>query len=563
MEQMLYDAYVNILREELIPAMGCTEPIAIAYAAALARETLAQLPEKVDIQVSANIIKNVKSVVVPHTGGLRGIEAAAAAGIVAGDSKAELEVISHVSEAQISQIAQYMHTAQFHVEQSNSGYVFDIQITLIAGQEEAFVQIAGGHTNVIGLRLNDKVLIDKEYTQGCQVEHTDHSLLTVENIIDFADCVRIEDVKETLDRQIACNTAIAEEGLSGKWGANIGSVLLAVLAWLGLLFFERPLLTFFGADEALLALAQRYLAPIKYVFPIFLFNQMLAAFLRNDGDPGLATLGVLSGGIFNVFGDYFFVFPCDMGIYGAGLATAIGSVVSFLVLMTHFLRRRNTLRLVRVERLPRKLWEITVSGFSSFFIDVAMGILTVLFNRQIMRCLGSDALAVYGPIINVSTFVQCCAYSVGQAAQPIISTNYGAGKGSRIRETLRLALYTTAAFALFWTALSFAAPNLYIRVFMSPTPEILAIAPAIIRVYALSFLLLPLNIFSTYYFQSIMQPRAALIVSVARGLVISGILILLLPVLTGPDSLWFAMPVTELLTAVYTAFAIRRYTKAL
>ncbi len=345
--------------------------------------------------------------------------------------------------------------------------------------------------------------------------------------------------------------------------AVIGSVLLAVLAWLGLLFFERPLLTFFGADESLLALAQRYLQPIKYVFPIFLFNQMLAAFLRNDGSPGLATLGVLSGGIFNIFGDYFFVFPCDMGIYGAGLATAIGSVISLLVLLSHFLRRRNNLRLVRVERLPRKLWEITVSGFSSFFIDVAMGILTVLFNRQIMRYLGGSALAVYGPIINVSTFVQCCAYSVGQAAQPIISTNYGAGKGSRIRETLRLALYTTAAFALFWTALSFAAPNLYIRVFMSPTPEILTIAPAIIRAYALSFLLLPFNIFSTYYFQSIMQPRAAFIVSVARGLVISGVLILLLPQLTGPDSLWFAMPVTELLTAVYTALAIRKYTKRL
>ena len=363
------------------------------------------------------------------------------------------------------------------------------------------------------------------------------------------------------DRHITVNLAPADIRKSGP--VYDLPLLLAVLAWLGLLFFERPLLTFFGADESLLALAQRYLAPIKYVFPFFLFNQMLAAFLRNDDDPGLATLGVLSGGIFNVFGDYFFVFPCDMGIYGAGLATAIGSVISFLVLMTHFLRRRNTLRLVRVERLPRKLWEITVSGFSSFFIDVAMGILTVLFNRQIMRYLGSDALAVYGPIINVSTVVQCCAYSVGQAVQPIISTNYGAGKGSRIRETLRLALYTTAAFALFWTALSFAAPNLYIRVFMSPTPEILAIAPAIIRVYALSFLLLPLNIFSTYYFQSIMQPRAALIVSVARGLVISGILILLLPVLTGPDSLWFAMPVTELLTAVYTIFAIRRYTKAL
>ncbi len=345
--------------------------------------------------------------------------------------------------------------------------------------------------------------------------------------------------------------------------AVLGSALLAVLAWVGLLCFERPLLTFFGADEALLVLARRYLQPVRYVFPVFLFNQMLAAFLRNDGSPGLATLGVLSGGIFNVFGDYFFVFPCDMGIYGAGLATTIGSVISLLVLLTHFLRRRNTLRLVRVEHLPRKLREITASGFSSFFIDVAMGILTVLFNRQIMRYLGSDALAVYGPIINVSTFVQCCAYSAGQAAQPIISINYGAGKGGRIRETLRLALYTTAAFALFWTALSFAAPNLYIRVFMRPTPAILSIAPAIIRVYALSFLPLPFNIFSTYYFQSIMQPRAAFIVSVARGLVISGVLILLLPMLAGADSLWFAMPVTELLTAVYTAAAIRRYTKSL
>ena len=229
----------------------------------------------------------------------------------------------------------------------------------------------------------------------------------------------------------------------------------------------------------------------------------------------------------------------------------------------YFLRRRNTLRLVKPERLFRKLWEISVTGFSTFFIDVAMGILTVLFNRQIMQYLGANALAIYGPIIQVSTFAQCCAYSVGQAAQPIISTNYGAQQGGRIRETLRLALYTTAFFALFWTALSIAAPNLYIRVFMDPTPEILTIAPAIIRTYALSFLLLPFIIFSTYYFQSIMKPKAAFIVSVARGLVISGVLILLLPAAAGAEALWFAMPVTELLTALYTAAALRRYTRAL
>lgn len=345
--------------------------------------------------------------------------------------------------------------------------------------------------------------------------------------------------------------------------AVTGAVILSILAWGGIMCFERPILTFFGADESLLALAQEYMRPIKYVFPLFLFNQMLAAFLRNDGAPALATLGVLSGGIFNVLGDYFFVFTCDMGIYGAGLATAIGSCISFLVMLTHFFSKKNTLRLVHPERLARKLREITVTGFSTFFIDVAMGILTVLFNRQIMRYLGADALAVYGPIIQVSTFVQCCAYSVGQAAQPIISTNFGAGKGERIKETLRLALWTTVFFGVFWTALSMACPNVYIRIFMAPTPEILNMAPAIVRTYALSFLLLPFNIFSTYYFQAIMKPKAAFVVSVARGLVISGILILLLPALVSADAIWFAMPVTELLVMLYAASMIRKYTRAL
>ncbi len=345
--------------------------------------------------------------------------------------------------------------------------------------------------------------------------------------------------------------------------AVVGAVLLAALSWLGIMRFERPVLMFFGADEALLLLALEYVRPIKYVFPLFLFNQMLAAFLRNDNSPGLATMGVLSGGIFNIFGDYFFVFTCDMGIFGAGLATAIGAGISFAVMLTHFFSRRNTLRLVRVGALGAKLREITVTGFSTFFIDVAMGILTVLFNRQIMRCLGADALAVYGPIIQVSTFVQCCAYSVGQAAQPIISVNYGARQGARIRLTLRLALGTTAFFGLFWTALSMLCPNLYIRIFMSPTPEILRIAPAIIRTYALSFLLLPLNIFSTYYFQAIMRPRIAFIVSIARGLVISGALILALPVLAGADAIWLAMPITELAVALYAVAAMRRCTFAL
>ena len=343
----------------------------------------------------------------------------------------------------------------------------------------------------------------------------------------------------------------------------MGTAILAVITWIAIIFFDRELLTLFGAEETLLPLAQRYLFPVKFAVPSFLLTQLMAAFLRNDGNPGLATKAVLSGGIFNVFGDWFFVFALDMGVMGAGLATVMGSVFSLLIMLTHFFSKRNTLRLERPAKLVSMLKSISVTGFSTFFIDVAMGILTMLFNRQILRYSGTDALSVYGIIINISTFVQCCAYSIGQASQPIISTNFGAHQGKRIREILKSVLGTAAVFGLIWTALAEFAPNFFVRIFMTPTDSILKIAPAIIRSYGISFLLLPLNIFSTYYFQALMKPSVSFIVSVSRGAVISGILIYLLPIIAGADSIWFAMPVTELTVAIYVAIMMTRYTKRL
>lgn len=343
----------------------------------------------------------------------------------------------------------------------------------------------------------------------------------------------------------------------------IGSVILAGAIWLIIIFFDRNLMVIFGAQGNTLTLAREYVLPVKAAIPFFLFNQMLAAYLRNDKNPALATGAVLAGGIFNIFGDYFFVFICDMGAFGAGLATAIGSALSFLVMLSHFFTKKNTLRLVRPEGLVRKLKEITATGFSTFFIDVAMGILTILFNRQIMVYLGTNALSVYGVIVNISTFVQCCAYSVGQASQPIISTNFGAGRGDRIRETLKYTLGTVAVFSIFWTVVTMALPNVFIRIFMSPTPEVLEIAPGIMRCYGISFLLLPLNVFSTYYFQALMKPKTAFMASVARGLVISGILIYLLPAVFSGNAIWFAMPVTELAVAVYVTRQMIKNTKQL
>lgn len=343
----------------------------------------------------------------------------------------------------------------------------------------------------------------------------------------------------------------------------LSTLLLGLACWLVIVLFDTQMLLLFGAEETLLPLARQYLLPVKFIVPVFLFNQMLAAFLRNDNNPGLATAAVLSGGIFNILGDYFFVFMLDMGIMGAGLATAAGAFITFAVMLTHFFSKRNTLKIDKPVQFMIKFRQIIVTGFSTFFIDIAMGILTMLFNRQIMKYLGTDALSVYGVIVNISTIVQCCAYSVGQAAQPIFSINFGAGKWNRIKDTLRYALYSVCFFSLIWTLLIFAFPNGFIRIFMAPTGEIYRIAPFIMRSYGISFLLLPLNIFSTYYFQSLMKPGASFFVSVSRGLIISGILIYTLPLMAGANSLWFAMPVTEAVVAVAVIALIGSYTKKL
>ena len=226
MDKKLYDAYIKILEEELVPAMGCTEPIAIAYGAALARETLGEMPQKVIISASRNIIKNVKSVVVPNTGGLRGIPAAAAAGVVAGKAEKKLEVLADITQEEIEKISSYLEKADFEVKTVESGCVFDIIVELQSKEHQSAVRIQGHHTNVVHVEKDGEILVDKAYTEGQERERTDRSLLCIEEIIRFADQVEIAKVEKVIQRQIDYNTAIAQEGLSGKWGAGIGKILL-------------------------------------------------------------------------------------------------------------------------------------------------------------------------------------------------------------------------------------------------------------------------------------------------------------------------------------------------
>ena len=221
-----YAAYVQTLKEELVPAMGCTEPIALAYGAARARVVLGEMPDRVVVGASGSIIKNVKSVIVPNTDHLKGIPAAAAAGIVARDADKELEVIASVSSEQTAQMKEFMEQVPITVEHIDNGITFDIVITLYKGVSYARVRIANYHTNIVLVEKNGEILEKKPVAGESEDGLTDRSLLNMKDILDFARTVDIEDVREVLERQIDYNWAIAEEGIRGNYGANIGSVLL-------------------------------------------------------------------------------------------------------------------------------------------------------------------------------------------------------------------------------------------------------------------------------------------------------------------------------------------------
>ncbi len=221
-----YQDFINILKEELVPAMGCTEPIALAYAGAKAREVLGVMPTKVLIQASGSIIKNVKSVIVPNTNHLKGIPAATVAGIVAGKAEKELEVIAEVTEKQMDAMKLFLENTVVEVEHIERGFTFEIIVTLWAEDSYAKVRIVNYHTNIVLIEKDGATLLEIEVEGEKEEGLTDRSIMTVENIWNFVSEVEIEDIKELLTQQIEYNTAIAQEGLRGNYGANIGMVLL-------------------------------------------------------------------------------------------------------------------------------------------------------------------------------------------------------------------------------------------------------------------------------------------------------------------------------------------------
>ncbi|MBD7912242.1 serine dehydratase subunit alpha family protein [Clostridium cibarium] len=226
-DDIKYKNYLQILNEELVPAMGCTEPISIAYAAAKAREALGAIPEKVVVEASGNIIKNVKSVIVPNTGGLKGIEASVAAGIIAGEAEMKLQVISSVKEEDKQLIKEYLSNNSIEVEFKETSFIFYIQINAFYKDSYVKVRIVNYHTNIVLIEKDGKVIYEKDANASKEEGLSDKTLLNVEDIIDFANSVDIKDIENIIGRQIEYNSRIAEEGLKNSYGANIGKVLFS------------------------------------------------------------------------------------------------------------------------------------------------------------------------------------------------------------------------------------------------------------------------------------------------------------------------------------------------
>lgn len=328
--------------------------------------------------------------------------------------------------------------------------------------------------------------------------------------------------------------------------ALVGTVLMAVFYELVCGLFFDPITAFLGRNEAMDEMVRSYGRILTAGCPVFLLSSFLQAFVRNDRAPRVAMAAVIAGGVSNVILDYIFMFPMKMGMAGGALATVLGSVITVVILLSHFFSSSNTLKFTRHFHW-KTIGEVALNGLSSFILDLSSGVVILLFNRQLLYWIGDMGVMVYGIVSNSVLVVNSISNGISQASQPLMAVNNGAGLLERVNQTFRLAKRFSVGTGILFTALGLLAPALVVRVFVSPTPEILAMAVPAVRIYFLAFLATGINLLLATYFQSVLMPACALILSLCRGVIFSGILVYLLPYAVGVDGIWAAMPVAELL----------------
>lgn len=353
-----------------------------------------------------------------------------------------------------------------------------------------------------------------------------------------------------------------EKGNACFTAAILVEAATVIAAWLGLFLFHDQLFYFLGANEALMPKIMEYAKWIILFFPVFSVPAFISAFLRNDDAPRLAMAAVVCGGCVNMLGDWFFVFPLKMGMEGAAIATILGSLVQVLIMCSHFLSKKCRLRLVRPRHMVKGIRKIVIGGFGAGIVDFGTVVITILMNKQIMKYGGETELAVYGVLVTIYALFQALFCGVGQALQPLESVNYGSGNLPRIKEFWRLSVVTVLLLGVVFTGIGLLFPTQIVSLFVKATPEVLSITPAICRPFFLVFLPLGFSVLSIYHLQSIQRDKAALMIAVSRSIVVSGLLIILLPLAMGLSGVWIALPLAELLVVTAALVYIGRFSDA-
>lgn len=331
-----------------------------------------------------------------------------------------------------------------------------------------------------------------------------------------------------------------------------------VITWIAFALFHKQIFTFFGADASLMPKVMEYARWLIYTLPVFVLPPFLSAFIRNDGAPNLAMAAVLIGGSINIFGDWFFVFPLRMGMKGAAIATVLGAVIQAVIMGSYFFRRQCNLRLVKPFQTLRKFSDILGIGIGASIFDFGSVFLAILTNNQIMRYSNSTALAVYGAVITISSLLQVVLCGVGQAIQPIVSANFGAKQTDRVKIVWKMAFATVLVMGLIFTGIGELFPKQIVQLFMDATPDVIAMAPSVIRPYFVLFPFLGVTVLSTYHLQATMHGKMSMIVAALRSVIISGLLLLVLPCYMGVLGVWLALPCSELVTAIVALCYIKR-----
>lgn len=338
------------------------------------------------------------------------------------------------------------------------------------------------------------------------------------------------------------------------------SIFTAII-WLLYSLFMPELLKLMGANETLFPYAMDYMKYIIWFLPVAVFSNFLAIFVRCDGAPNRAMTGVICGGVFNIVFDIILVFPLNCGMGGAALASCIGMCIQIGISSSHFLSKKNTLKLVRPLNILRGTKDILAAGISSFLNEFANGIIVFLFNIQILKYCGTTSLSVYGVISNCVILFNSLFTGVGQSIQPVISYNYGAGKKERISHIKRLSFTTIIIMGIVFSLVGILFPTIVSAAFLPMNSDIEKISNYAIRMYFITFLPMGINVLTSYYLQSVLHSAESFIISILRNIVLSGLLIITLPIVLPSSILFITMPIVETICLILSITFIKKSSK--